>query len=129
MDNKIILRLLTTYCLFLQTVDTSFKNGKDTREMLYDFINDITIVTTKITAKCTCNISGILQKEFCINEPFGAKCFGDDVIVMTSARYGFMGTGRCVQFDFGKTKYNTLDHEYFSIFKLTDYTATSYSCC
>ena len=43
-----------------------------------------------------------LGKEYCIYERFEAECSSNDVIVMKSAMYGFMGTGRCVKHDFGK---------------------------
>ena len=51
---------------------------------------------------CSCSgASRLQQNEYCIYEPFEAKCFGDEMIVMTSAQYGFMGIGRCATLDFG----------------------------
>ena len=35
--------------------------------------------------------------EICQTETFKAKCNEDEVIVMTSAKYGRMHLGRCVQ--------------------------------
>ena len=40
-------------------------------------------------------------REYCIDEPFEAKCSSSELITITSAIYGFMGIGRCVKFDFG----------------------------
>jgi len=40
-------------------------------------------------------------EEYCHNEEFLAECYGDDVILMTSALYGRMAVGRCVKTDFG----------------------------
>ena len=42
-----------------------------------------------------------LGEEFCNSEIFDASCAADEVIVMTSARYGRMKLGRCVKRDFG----------------------------
>ena len=41
------------------------------------------------------------DSEYCIRESFSVSCASDEVIMMTSARYGRMRTGRCVGGEYG----------------------------
>lgn len=41
------------------------------------------------------------MREYCTWDTFEASCAPDEVIVMTSARYGRMKLGRCVKKNFG----------------------------
>lgn len=39
--------------------------------------------------------------EYCLSESFNATCSADEVLLMTSARYGRMHGGRCIKAEFG----------------------------
>jgi Galactose binding lectin domain len=62
-----------------------------------------TIVPFLVT-DCWNNISFLLLtglREFCHSETFSAECAEDEVIVIRSALYGRMRTGRCLSHDSG----------------------------
>ena len=68
--------------------------------------NEYSIQFSLMSLSSYSGVFPVHQNEYCIYEPFEAKCFGDEMIAITSALYGFMGTGKCVTYDFGKGYYN-----------------------
>ncbi len=46
-----------------------------------------------------CVIAGL--KDYCLTEGFQATCEANEVLVILSAQYGRMATGRCVTRDYG----------------------------
>ena len=47
-------------------------------------------------------VLGLFAKEYCLYESFSAECPGSNMIVITSAIFGFMGPGKCISQDLSK---------------------------
>ena len=52
----------------------------------------------QILARVTCRF-GLYFSEYCSFEKFSAQCLPDEIVLMTSARFGRMRTGNCVTSD------------------------------
>ena len=65
------------------------------------FVTFCTVVFGTVWQVLPSCVDAVRRNEVCQTETFQAECQQDEVIIMTSARYGRMTQGRCVQINMG----------------------------